>query len=136
MASMQANNDQERRQATSSVRFQQSRSKTHAGRLLIRNGEKEILLRVSEIDRIEADTYYSRLHMNGKQYMLRETMTDFEARRAPTTFVRVHCSSVVNIARVREIHREGRLESSLELESGAVLKISRQGRQRLLSLGG
>lgn len=119
-----------------SVRSQPSPSKAYAGRLLIRDGEKEILLPVSEIDWIEADAYYSRLHVTGKQYMLRETLSDLVERLDPTAFVRVHRSSVVNIDRIREIHREGRLESSLVLKSGAVLRMSKQGRQRLLSLGG
>lgn len=119
----------------SSVRSQSSPSRAYAGRILIRDGEKEILLPVSEIDWIEADAYYSRLHVNGKQYMLRETLTDLTERLDPAAFVRVHRSTVVNIDRVREIHREGRIESSLVLKSGAVLRMSKQGRQRLLSLG-
>ncbi len=119
----------------SSVRPQHDPPRTYAGRLLIRDGEREILLPVSEIDWIEADAYYSRLHVNGKHYMLRETITDLVSKLDPTTFVRVHRSSVVNVERIREIHRESRLESSLVLKSGTILKMSKQGRQRLISLG-
>jgi two-component system, LytTR family, response regulator len=50
-------------------------------------------------------------------------------------FVRVHRSSIVNVEHIREVHREGRTDSSLVLKSGAVLKMSRQGRQRLIDLG-
>jgi len=49
--------------------------------------------------------------------------------------VRVHRSSIVNVERIREVYREGRTDSSLVLKSGSVLKMSRQGRQRLIELG-
>jgi two-component system LytT family response regulator len=119
----------------SSVRTQNAPPKSYAARFLVRDGNKELLLSVNEIDWIEADAYYSRLHVNGKHYMLRETITDLNSRLDPTTFVRVHRSSIVNIERIREVHREGRTDSSLVLKSGHILKMSKQGRQRLLDLG-
>lgn len=117
------------------VRTQHDPPKTYAVRFLIRDGDKEILLSASEIDWIEADAYYSRLHVNGKHYMLRETITDLANKLDPTQFVRVHRHSVVNVERIREVYREGRTDSSLVLKSGNVLKMSKQGRQRLMELG-
>ena len=118
-----------------SVRPVRPTARTYAVRFLVQAGSREILLPVSEIDWIEADTYYSRLHANGKQYMIRETITELASKLNPQDFVRVHRSAVVNLSRVREIHREGRSESSLVMMSGNVVKMSRQGRQRLLELG-
>ncbi|SEG72355.1 two component transcriptional regulator, LytTR family [Bryocella elongata] len=118
-----------------SVRAQNEAPKTYAVRFLVRDGEREILLPVSDIDWVEADAYYSRLHVNGKHYMLRESITDLNNKLDPTTFVRVHRSSIVNVERIREVYREGRSDSSLVLKSGSVLKMSRQGRQRLIDLG-
>jgi len=118
-----------------SVRPANDSPKSYALRFLLRDGDKEILLPVSEIDWIEADAYYSRLHATGRNYMLRETITDLNDKLDPKTFVRVHRSSIVNVDRIREVYREGRTDSSLVLKSGAVLKMSRQGRQRLIDLG-
>lgn len=118
-----------------SVRLQTEPAKSYAVRFLVKDGERELLLPVAEIDWIEADAYYSRLHVNGKQYMLRETISDLANKLDPNNFVRVHRSSVVNVERIREVHREGRTESSLVLKSGSTLKMSRQGRQRLIELG-
>jgi two-component system, LytTR family, response regulator len=118
-----------------SVRAQNEAPKNYAVRFLVRDGEREILLPVSDIDWVEADAYYSRLHVNGKHYMLRESITDLNNKLDPTTFVRVHRSSIVNVERIREVYREGRSDSSLVLKSGSVLKMSRQGRQRLIDLG-
>ena len=119
-----------------SVRVQSGPPRPYAVRLLVRDGNKEILVPVSEIDWIEADAYYSRLHVNGKHYLLRETIADLSDKLDPTSFVRVHRSSIVNVERIREVYREGRTDSSLVLKSGSVLKMSKQGRQRLIELGG
>lgn len=118
-----------------SVRPQNDPPKTYAIRFLVRDGDREIFLPVGEIDWIEADSYYSRLHVNGKHYMLRETITDLANKLDPATFARVHRSSIVNVERIREVHREGRTDSSVILKSGSVLKMSKQGRQRLIDLG-
>ena len=59
-----------------SVRSQTDLPKAYAVRFLVRDRDKEILLPVSEIDWIEADAYYSRLHVNDKHYMLRESITE------------------------------------------------------------
>lgn len=118
-----------------SVRPASDPPKWYAQRFLVRDGDKEILLPVSEIDWIEADAYYSRLHVTGRNYMLRETITDLNDKLDPKNFVRVHRSSIVNIERIREVYREGRTDSSIVLKSGAVLKMSKQGRQRLVELG-
>ena len=118
-----------------SVRSQTDLPKAYAVRFLVRDRDKEILLPVSEIDWIEADAYYSRLHVDDKHYMLRESITELNNKLDPANFVRVHRSSIVNVNQIREVHREGRTDSSLVLKSGSVLKMSRQGRQRLIDLG-
>jgi two-component system LytT family response regulator len=117
------------------VRSQTELPKAYAVRFLVRDRDKEILLPVSEIDWIEADAYYSRLHVKDKHYMLRESITELNNKLDPANFVRVHRSSIVNVERIREVYREGRTDSSLVLKSGSVLKMSRQGRQRLIELG-
>ncbi len=117
-----------------SVRPANDPPKSYALRFLVRDGDKEILLPVSEIDWIEADAYYSCLHVNGRHYMLRETITDLNNRLDPLQFVRIHRSSIVNVERIREVYREGRTDSSLVLKSGIVLKMSKQGRTRLMEL--
>jgi len=118
-----------------SVRIQNDAPRAYPVRFLVGDGAKEILLPVAEIDWIEADAYYSRLHVDGKRYMLRETISELSNKLNPANFVRVHRSSIVNVERIREVHREGRTDSSLVLKSGTVLRMSKQGRQRLVELG-
>jgi two-component system LytT family response regulator len=104
-------------------------------RFLVKDGEKEILLSADKIDWIEAADYYCCLHVNGRRYMLRESIADLSGKLNPRQFVRIHRSSIVNLDRVREVYREGQTENAVVLKDGQRLKMSRTGRQKLTELG-
>jgi len=76
-------------------------------RILVKVGEKEILLPVEDIDWIEAAEYYCCLHANGHRYMIRESIGDLSNKLDPKLFIRIHRSSIVNLTRIREVYREG-----------------------------
>ncbi len=109
--------------------------KSYVLRILVKDGEKEILLPVEKIDWMEAADYYCCLHSSGRSYMLRETISDLSERVDPRKFVRIHRSAIVNLDRIAEIYREGMAEGRLRLADGQVLKMSKSGRERLLELG-
>ena len=110
-------------------------SRSYPSRFLVKDGEKEILLPVEKVDWVEAAQYYCGLHTNGRQYMLRETITELDSRLDPKQFVRIHRSSIVNLDRIREIYRDGHGEGSIVLLDGMKLRMSKVGRQRLADLG-
>jgi two-component system LytT family response regulator len=101
-------------------------------RLLVPNGTKDSFVSVDEIEWIEAADYYSCLHVGNKGLMLRQTIKQLAETLDPKKFVRVHRSSIVNIAHVREILREGRNEGWVLLSNGHRLKMSKAGWQNLL----
>ncbi|QMV17869.1 response regulator [Granulicella sp. 5B5] len=111
---------------------QESRS---VPRFLVKDGEKEILLSADQIDWIEAADYYCCLHVNGRRYMLRESIADLSGKLNPRQFVRIHRSSIVNLDRIRDVYREGQTENAVVLEDGQRLKMSRTGRQKLTEVG-
>ncbi len=102
-------------------------------RLLVPNGSKDIFVNIEEIEWIEADSYYSCLHVGLKRHMLRETIKHLMETLDPNTFIRVHRSAIVNINFVREILREGPNEGWVVLSSGERLKMSKPGWQSLLA---
>ena len=110
-------------------------SRSYPSRFLVKDGEKEILVPVEKIDWIEAASYYSCLHTNGRRYMLRETITDLSNKLNPKQFARIHRSSIVNLDRIHEIYREGQGDGSIVLVDGQKLKMSKVGRQKLVELG-
>lgn len=110
-----------------------SPNKTYAKRLLVRNGTKDVLVSLDEVEWIEAADYYSCLHVGTKNFLLREPIKQLAGTLDPGKFVRVHRSVIVNIGQVREIVREGRSEGAVVLHSGQRLRMSKVGWQALLA---
>ena len=100
-------------------------------RLLIRTGGRVLFRRTDEIDRIEAYGNYVRLHVGAATYLMRESLSSLEARLDPTQFVRIHRSALVQVARIREIIPSSEGQSSVLLEDGTRLALSRRYRRRL-----
>ena len=103
----------------------------YATRLVVKTSGRTVFVRVDEVDWIEADDYYARLHVAGKTHLLRETMGSLEARLEPTRFFRVHRSAIVNLDRVREVQFLFRGEHVVILEDGTRLKLSRNRLEKL-----
>lgn len=103
-------------------------------RLVVRSGGRILILRVSEIDWIEAASNYVRLHAGGKEYLLRETMTALEAKLDPMEFVRIHRSTIVRVDRIRELEPLFQGDYVVVLEDTTRLTSSRGYRERLQEL--
>jgi len=106
-------------------------------RLVIRERNGSIVVPTAEIDWIEADTYYVRLHLaTGKSRLMRERMAVLEARLDPSVFFRTHRSAIVRLERVRSVKTLSRYEHLVMLASGARVPLSRERRARLGALIG
>ena len=103
----------------------------HATRLTVKGSGRTVFVRVDEVDWIEADDYYAKLHVAGKTHLLRETMGSLEGRLDPQRFFRVHRSAIVNLDRVREVQFLFRGEHVVILHDGTKLKLSRGRLDRL-----
>lgn len=104
----------------------------YAVRFTVRDGERFVLLRVRDIDWIEAAANYLKLHAGTKAYQLRMTMADVERRLEPAQFGRIHRSAIVNLDRVASIDPEWHGEYQVVLTTGTRLRLSRSYRDRLL----
>jgi two-component system, LytTR family, response regulator len=103
----------------------------HATRLVVKSAGRTVFVRVEDVDWIEADDYYAKLHVGEKTHLLRETMGSLEARLEPTRFFRVHRSAIVNLDRVREVQFLFRGEHVVILHDGTRLKLSRNRLEKL-----
>jgi two-component system, LytTR family, response regulator len=110
--------------------------KSYQERFLIRDGNKETLVQVGDVEWIEAADYYSCLHVGGRQYMLRESIKELSNKLDPAQFVRIHRSAIVPIRQVKEIHRDGRAEYFVVLHGGQRLRMSKAGWQNLIAASG
>jgi two-component system, LytTR family, response regulator len=94
--------------------------------LMVRVGTRDIVVKVEDVDWIQAETYYVRLHIRGRSYLYRERMHVLEAQLNPRQFARVHRSAIVNLERVREIVHDSRGDHVVVLSTGARVKTSHQ----------
>lgn len=93
--------------------------------LVIRDRGRITLLRVTDIDWIQSEGDYVRVHLGSKSYLIEKTIADIETLLAPHGFARVHRGAVINLDRVRELHVEGSGRYALVLANGAQLVVSR-----------
>lgn len=107
---------------------------TQLKRLLLKDGQRAWFLKVEDIDWIEAEAKYVRLHEGKRSHLLRQSMIQLEARLDPVMFVRIHRSTIVNIDRIREIQALTSGDSKIFLRDGTSLVLSRTYRKNLRDL--
>jgi len=104
-------------------------------RLIIKFGGRVIFIRIDEIDWIEADANYVRLHVNGREsYLFRKTISKIAAELDSSRFVRIHRSYIVNVSRIRELQPCNSGEFIVSLRDGKELPCSRTYRSTLQAL--
>lgn len=89
------------------------------------------MLPVEEIDWIEADGYYAKLHAGARTHLYRASLSALEKQLDPDEFVRIHRSTIVRVSRVRELEPYFHGEYTVVLADGARLKLSRTYRAKL-----
>jgi two-component system LytT family response regulator len=100
-------------------------------RLVVKTAGHAHLVRVADIDWIEAADYCAKLHVGGRRHVIRESMTSLEQRLDPRRFFRIHRSAIVNLDRVKEIEPFIRGDQVVVLSDGTKLKLSRGRREEL-----
>jgi two-component system, LytTR family, response regulator len=103
-------------------------------RLAIRSTGKTSFVNVDELDWISAAENYVELHAGRATHLLHVGINTLEKSLDPTRFVRIHRSTIVNIARVKEMHAADHGEYVLVLHDGVRLQSSRSYHARLKAL--
>jgi len=100
-------------------------------RFLVKKLGREFLVRIDEIDWVESSGNYVNLHVRGRVYPLRDTMTSISERLNPHGFQRVHRSAIVNLDRVAEIVAFDTGDGEARLQSDITVPISRRFKKEL-----
>ena len=109
---------------------------SHVERMVIKSGGRAFFLKTDEIDWVEAEGKYVRLHVGKESYLVREAISGLEAQLDPKKFLRIHRSTIVNIDRVRELQPWFHNEYRVILRDGTELMLSRSCRKKLGDLLG
>lgn len=99
--------------------------------LAVRQWDRVHLVRLAEIEWIEAEGNYVVVHANGKRYRGRERIGDIEQRLDDRRFVRIHRSTIVPVANVREVQPLNHGDHAVILRGGKVLRVARSRREVL-----
>ena len=100
-------------------------------RLVVKKLNREFILNITDIDRIEADGNYVTIHAQGNAYPLRESLASLERKLDTRRFARVHRGHIVNLDRIREIQPWDSGDYRILLKDGSFVNFSRRYRSRL-----
>lgn len=94
-------------------------------RLLVKSGSRLVPIRTIDIEWIEAADDYSELHTGGASHLCGLGLGQLEKRLDPQKFARVHRSAIINLARVRNLEKDGEGGMIATMASGKEIKVSR-----------
>jgi two-component system LytT family response regulator len=103
-------------------------------RLAFKANGRVILVRIEEIDWIEADGNYVQLRVGAASHQLRETISGLETQLASDRFMRISRSVIVNLDRIKELQPLFYGDYAVILQNGTRLTLSRNFRDRLEKL--
>jgi two-component system LytT family response regulator len=106
------------------------KEKPWVDRLLVRQGDRHLLVRTAAVQWVEAEDNYVRLHIEGTSHLLRQTMTGLLARLDPAQFRRIHRSAIVNLDCIKEIQPWTGGDHLVIMRDGTRLTLSRTFREQ------
>ncbi len=101
--------------------------------LWVRDRGRFLRVPVPDVNRIEAERDYVRLHWEGRTLLFRETMSNLEERLDPDVMLRVHRSTFVNWARLKAVRRDRSGRLFAVLDNGDEAPVSRAYAPRVLA---
>jgi two-component system, LytTR family, response regulator len=105
-------------------------------RVVVKSGGRVYFFRVEEIDWVEAQGNYVRLHFDRVAYLLRESLNHLERKLDPRRFVRIHRSTLVNVERIKELQPMFHGQYTVVLHDGTEITLSRRYRHKLEAIIG
>ena len=95
-----------------------------------------VRIAAGDIDRIDAERDYVRLHVGERSYLLLHTIQGLEDRLDPERFIRLHRSTIVRRDRIAGLRHDGLGVWSAELADGTMLRIGRTYLTRAKAMAG
>lgn len=99
--------------------------------LSVKQWNRVHLVRLCDIEWIEAEDNYVVVHTAGRALRTRERIGALETQLDPRTFVRIHRSTIVPVGRIREVQPLTHGDHVVILRDGRVLRVSRSRRDAL-----
>lgn len=99
--------------------------------ILINTGQKLVSIAINSIVWVEAANQYVTIHTMSEKHVMSENLGQFSRRLTDLQFLRVHRSSIINLAYVVAVSRAGNGAHRVTMKNGDKVVLSR-GRSELL----
>ncbi len=99
-------------------------------RLMVREGNRRVLLRLEEVVRIRAARNGVVVHTDAKQFRMSETIGALEQRLSSRQFIRVNRSEIINADFITDLTAAGHGDQDIRLRDGSVVRLSRTYKDR------
>ena len=103
---------------------------------VVKARDKTFFVGVADVDWIEAEGKYVRLHAAGASHLVRESIGEVESRLDARRFLRIHRGTIVNVKRILEMHRGFGGGMFVVLRDGTKLTMSRRYRTKIREVTG
>ena len=100
-------------------------------RIVVKNGQKIVILSVDDIDYFEAQDDYVMLHSSKGKFLKQKTMKYFEEHLDNKNFIRVHRSYIAKINSIQQIELFEKDSYKLILKDGRDIPVSKSGYSKL-----
>jgi two-component system, LytTR family, response regulator len=112
--------------------LEHSRANRFPEAIAIKAGAQYNVVRVADVDWIEADGNYAKLYLQKRPRVLTKTLATLEKEVLdPDVFVRVHRSAIVNTTKIATVEPQLHGDLTLVLQDGTKVQCSRRFRKRL-----
>ncbi|MBL0313571.1 MAG: response regulator transcription factor [Holophagaceae bacterium] len=111
-----------------------NQSDTYLTRILVKHEEHHVIVKAGDIQWIEAEDNYVRLHVEGTSHLLRMSMATILSKLDPRQFRRIHRSSIVNLDQIHEVHPWFSGDHVVIMKDGTRLTMSRTYRDQFKEL--
>ncbi len=105
--------------------------KKFTSRILIKGKDGYSFLNVQDIIWFEAYSDYVKIHIKEKFFLKNISLNELETKLNPEIFIRIHRSTIVNIAYIKEMKPYFNGEYYIYLTNGEKLKLSRSYKDKL-----
>lgn len=100
-------------------------------RIVVKNGQKIVIISVDDIDYFEAQDDYVMLYSSKGKFLKQKTMRYFEEHLDPKNFMRVHRSYIVKIDSIKQIELFEKESYKVILKDGRDIPVSKTGYSKL-----
>ncbi len=103
-------------------------------RFVVRHGGNVVFINVEDVDWIETEGHYIRLHCGKQSHLLRESLSNLESQLDPERFLRIHRSTIVRSDRIQKLEPLFHGDCNVTLKDGTQLMLSRNYRKNISGL--